>query len=110
MSWEDLVAILEQEVPAGRITTFFELSLCVYGRIGKYSAVRAMLAAARKHGFQELTNRVVTVDGKLAVMPDGSDLQHQQLLSEGIIFTNDGRVDMHKVRHVYLRGLFNRRQ
>jgi len=40
-----------------------------------------------------LTNRVVGADGKLAVLPDGSDQQRQQLLTEEISFTDDGRIN-----------------
>jgi alkylated DNA nucleotide flippase Atl1 len=94
VNWKDLVDALEQQVSAGSITTYFEVSRWAYGKPHLDRPVRSMINCARKKGFQAVTNRVVGFGGKLAILPDGSDQQWQQLLREGVPFTTDGRVDL----------------
>ena len=93
MNWEQLVEILKRRVPAGRVTTYAQVSLWGYGVPNRNQPVRSLLRGAANHGHQPLTNRVVGVDGQLAALPEGSDQQRQQLIAEGVPFTADGRVD-----------------
>ena len=102
MNWKDLVEILEGAVPAGSITTYAEVSRWAYGNTYFDRPIRSMINCARKNGFLTVTNRVVCFDGKLAVMYNGADQQRQQLLIEGLPFTEDGRVDLEKVVPIVL--------
>jgi alkylated DNA nucleotide flippase Atl1 len=103
VNWKDLVDVLERKVSAGNVTTYSEVSNWAYGVPNRNQPVRSLLVGARNHGYQKLTNRVVGADGKLAELPDGSDQQRQQLLCEGVLFDDDGRVDLTKVVPVVLR-------
>jgi alkylated DNA nucleotide flippase Atl1 len=94
VNWKDLVDVLDRQVSVGSITTYSEVSRWAYGKPHWDRPVRSMINCARNKGFQAVTNRVVGFDGKLAILPDGSDQQRQQLLSEGVPFTADGRVDL----------------
>src|SRR5687767_7418178 len=92
MTWKDLVYVLLRSVPAGKITTYGQVSLWAYGVSNRNQPVRSLLTGARNHGHQTLTNRVVRTNGQLADLPDGSDQQKAQLLREGVPFTHDGWV------------------
>lgn len=59
--------------------------------------VRSLLRGAANHGHQRLTNRVVGTHDGIADLPEGQDQQRHQLLSEGVPFTADGRVDFGKI-------------
>jgi alkylated DNA nucleotide flippase Atl1 len=102
MNWKQLVTTLGHHVSAGRVTTYAEVSLWGYGRSNLNQPVRSLLRGAANHGYQQLTNRVVRADGRLADLPEGSDQQRRQLLDEGIPFTTDGRVDFDRISPVAL--------
>ena len=102
VNWKDLVDVLERKVSAGSVTTYSEISSWAYGVPNRNQPVRSLLVGARNHGYQKLTNRVVGADGNLADLPDGSDQQRQQLLSEGISFDDDGRADLAVNRPIVL--------
>ena len=102
MDWKQLVTKLGHHVPAGRVTTYSEVSLWGYGRANLNQPVRSLLRGAANHGHQQLTNRVVRVDGRLADLPEGSDQQRRQLIDEGIPFTTDGSVDFDRISPVTL--------
>ena len=97
MDWRQLVTALGESVPAGSVTTYAEVSLWGYGVQNYNQPVRSLLRGAANHAHQRLTNRVVGTDGRLANLPEGSDQQRQQLLTEGIPFTTDGRVDFDRI-------------
>jgi alkylated DNA nucleotide flippase Atl1 len=97
MDWRQLVTMLGRQVPAGSVTTYAQVSLWGYGVRNYNQPVRSLLRGAANHGHQRLTNRVVGTDGRLADLPEGSDQQRRQLLSEGIPFTPDGRVDFGRI-------------
>ena len=94
VNWRDLVELLERQVPSGRVTTYAEVSSWGYGTPERNQPVRSLLVGARNHGFQELTNRVVRVNGELSDLPAGPGQQRAQLESEGVALTEDGRVDL----------------
>ena len=102
MNWKDLVGLLEQQVSVGSVTTYGEVGRWAYGKSHWDRPVRSMINCARNNGYQAVTNRVVGFGGKLAILPDGSNQQRQQLLSEGVPFTADGRVDLTKIVPVVL--------
>jgi alkylated DNA nucleotide flippase Atl1 len=102
MDWKQLVTVLGHRVPAGRVTTYAQVSLWGYGIHNNNQPVRSLLRGAANHGHQRLTNRVVRTDGRLADLPEGSDQQRRQLLGEGIPFTTDGRVDFDRISPVDL--------
>jgi len=102
MKWPELVAILEVQVTAGRVTTYAEVSTRAYGVRNLNQPVRSLLRGAANHGYLELTNRVVGVSGSLAELPEGREQQRIQLDREGVSFTADGRVDLSRVVPVVL--------
>jgi|SRR5215210_508463 len=102
MTWQQLVNVLERCVPTGSVTTYAEVSLWGYGVSNMNQPVRSLLRGARNHDYQRLTNRVVKVNGELADLPEGPDQQRQQLLTEGVPLTADGRVDFDQISPVEL--------
>jgi alkylated DNA nucleotide flippase Atl1 len=102
MKWQDLVVVLARHVPAGKITTYAEVSEWGYGRRTLNQPVRSLLRGALNNGFGELTNRVVGSDGELADLPEGSEQQRRQLEAEGISFNTAGAVDLRAHRPVVL--------
>jgi alkylated DNA nucleotide flippase Atl1 len=102
MNWQDLVDVLQAQVPAGSVTTYAQVSLLGYKVPNRNHPVRSLLVGARNNMFQHLTNRVVGVEGELADLPDGTGQQRQQLEAEGIPFTADGRVDFTQIAPVPL--------
>jgi alkylated DNA nucleotide flippase Atl1 len=97
VDWRQLAAALDRYVSAGSVTTYAEVSLWGYGTQNYNQPVRSLLRGAANHGHQQLTNRMVRTDGRLADLPEGSDQQRHQLLGEGVPFTADGRVDFTKI-------------
>jgi alkylated DNA nucleotide flippase Atl1 len=97
MDWKQPVTALGHHVPVGDVTTYAQVSLWGYGTHNYNQPVRSLLRGAANHGHQRLTNRVVGTDGRLADFPEGSDQQRHQLLSEGVPFTADGRVDFGRI-------------
>ena len=94
-NWQQLVAVLAAQVPAGRITTWDHVSQRFYGDPRKRCPIKAMLRAAARRGHRELINRVVLPNGALAHFPEAdAEQQQEQLAREGIRFTADGRVDL----------------
>ena len=102
MNWQDLVDMLQPQLPAGSVTTYAQVSLWGYDVPNRNHPVRSLLVGARNNGFQHLTNRVVGVNGELADLPHGPAQQRQQLEAEGIPFTADGRVDFTQILPVAL--------
>lgn len=102
MNWQQLVEVLERQVPAGGLTTYAEVSTWGYCVPNYNQPVRSLLRGAANHGHQRLTNRVVGAEGNLADLPEGADQQRQQLLAEGVPFTADGRVDLDRITPVML--------
>jgi methylated-DNA-protein-cysteine methyltransferase related protein len=102
MNWQQLVDVLDRQVPNGSVTTYAQASLWGYGVSNKNQPVGALLRGARNNGHRPLTNRVVRTNGELANLPDGPDQQKQQLLEEGVPFTADGRVDFGRISPVEL--------
>jgi alkylated DNA nucleotide flippase Atl1 len=94
VTWQQLVVLLAQAVPAGAVTTYAEVSDWAYGRRNLNQPVSALLRGAASHGFTELTNRVVGADGKLASLPGGAAQQEVQLRTEGVPFMGPGQVNM----------------
>ena len=94
ITWQQLVVLLAQAVPAGAITTYAEVSDWAYGRRNLNQPVGALLRGAANHGFTELTNRVVGTDGTFASLPEGTAQQEAQLRAEGVPFIAAGQVDM----------------
>ena len=102
MNWQQLVDILTAHIPAGSITTYAEVSNWAYGVPNRNQPVRSLLVGARNNGHGVLTNRVVGVDGALADLPDGANQQRDQLVAEGVPFTDAGSVDLTAIAPVVL--------
>ncbi len=102
MNWKELVHVLGRRLPAGRVTTYAQVSHWGYGVHNYNQPVRSVLRGAANRSHQRLMNRVVGADGRLADLPEGSDQQRQQLLGEGVPFTTDGRLDFNRISPVDL--------
>ena len=100
IKWEDLLEILKCHVGPGKVTTYADLSVWAYGRPDRSFFIVAMLKAAAKRGYFELTNRVVSNDGGCGAADKMYD-QSAQLRLEGVPFTGD-RVDLEKCPPVRL--------
>ena len=82
MNYADILTKLNAEVPAGKVTTYKELSLWAYEHPNGTQAVVSMLNAAVNESSENalLTNRVVPESGRLAD-PNG---QITQLSKDGV--------------------------
>lgn len=99
---DQLIAILQNNVGPGQVTTYGECSQWVYGHTGGGLAVGQRLEAAAKLGHQVLTNRVVGVDGSCGAA-DQAHGQSAQLRREGVPFIKDkNKVDMRNCPPVVL--------
>ena len=99
-NWEDLAALVEERVPAGKVTRYGDLAQVLCARRDT-QAVGSMLGAWLKRDVDAPTHRVVHDDGSMrnvAGLPD----QRGQLEAEGVSFTPDGRVDFGKCPYVGL--------
>lgn len=108
MQWTELVEILGWYVPLGRVTTYGDVSQWAYGRPDRNQPVRSLLRGAANHGHVILTNRVVAATGDLVDLPEGRAQQLNQLRSEGVAFTPNGKVDFSltlPVSWIELKGL-----
>ncbi len=85
VDWQQLLAILQQRVGAGQVTTYGECSQWAFGHRGGGQSIRAMLEAAARRGNQLWTNRVVFDDGSCGAA-DGAYGQSAQLQAEGVPF------------------------
>lgn len=90
LTWEDLIAELKRSLPAGKVTSYRNLSIWAYGNpYGTRSIVALLRNAVEEHHADALwANRVVTRDGQVHDL-----LQLKQLREEGVP-TIDKRVDM----------------
>lgn len=97
MNYEDVLTKLSAEVPAGKVTTYKELSLWAYGHPTGTQAIVSMLKAAVNENPENaiITNRVIPESGRLAD-PNG---QLAQLSKEGISVV-DGVVSMQDAKVV----------
>jgi alkylated DNA nucleotide flippase Atl1 len=102
MDWQTLAEKLNRKVPPGSVTTYAEVSKWAYGIPNRNQPVRSLLTGAAHHGHVTLTNRVVRVSGELAEIPEGQEQQRAQLVSEGVPFAADGRVDFTRITAVVL--------
>jgi alkylated DNA nucleotide flippase Atl1 len=100
MNWEQLLAVLQERVGAGLVTTYGNCSEWAFGHRCGGQSIRAMLEAAARRGHQEWTNRVVFDDGSLG-RADEAHGQTSQLRGEGIQFQGEG-VDLHRCPPVVL--------
>ena len=104
LCWQDLVNLLSRKVPAGKITTYAEVSMWAYGRPDRNNPVNAMLRGAANHGYKSLTNRVIKSNGELATLPGGNATQRQQLNEEGVMGQNDIKVGFKVLSPVLFLG------
>ena len=94
MIWQDLVAVLSQNVTHGKITTYAEVSEWAFGIRTRNQPVRSLLHGASNNGHRELTNRVIRSNGTFAELPEGVDQQRKQLVSERVLSNAELKVDM----------------
>ena len=104
MKWQDLVEVLAKHVPSGKVTTYADVSEWAYGKRTLNHPVRSMLRGVANNGFLRLTNRVIASDGSLAEIPEGQDQQRAQLVTEGLISSNELVVNLSLHTPVRLLG------
>ncbi|MDA3832864.1 MAG: hypothetical protein PF495_05660 [Spirochaetales bacterium] len=90
MNWEELLAFLQNQVPAGTVTTYGNLSRVFFGGSNAAPAITAMLNGAVNNNSDNCiwTNRVVSSRGQINVPG-----QLEQLQREGIAIGGNGQVD-----------------
>jgi alkylated DNA nucleotide flippase Atl1 len=94
IEWRDVNALLARRVPAGCVTSYKALSQHLYGRM-LIHPLTSLLKACSSNAAVDLSHRVVMEDGALSPeRPGGAPRQTEQLLAEGVTFTQDGRVDL----------------
>jgi alkylated DNA nucleotide flippase Atl1 len=89
MEWKDL-GLLVVNVPRGKVTTYGDISLALYGSSDRGQPVAAMVKKWAREDAKAETHRIVHDDG---VLPDVG-LHREKLQREGVSFTADGRVDL----------------
>jgi alkylated DNA nucleotide flippase Atl1 len=93
MNWDELLAFLQLNVPAGQVTTYGNLSKVFFGGPGSGPAIAANLkgAVGNDPANYPWANRVVNANGEMLV-----DGQSEQLRNEGIPIRQNGTVDFNK--------------
>ncbi|MDR2532013.1 MAG: MGMT family protein [Oscillospiraceae bacterium] len=85
---------LVREIPCGFVSTYGDIALAA----GRPRAARIVGYTLHRNDDPETTpcHRVVFKDGSLAAgyVFGGRDVQREILAKEGVVFTEDGRVDM----------------
>jgi methylated-DNA-protein-cysteine methyltransferase-like protein len=89
--YEDIYSIVRQ-IPCGQVATYGQIAH-ISGRCTARMVGYAM--AALPAGSDVPWQRVINAQGKISPHSDGygTTLQRQLLLSEGIVFGADGRID-----------------
>ena len=101
MNWEELLVILQNDVPAGQVTTYGNLSQRAFDHRNGAQAIVAMLTSAVSANYENRvwTNRVVKANGKIP----GVNGQLSQLQRENIPIQN-GCVDFNRCPSVNFAG------
>ena len=90
----ELIYAVVNQVPAGRVTTYGQVSRMVPGTTAR---IVGYAMAATPEGSSIPWQRVINAQGKISPHGAGfgSAMQHQLLSEEGILFDAAGRVDLH---------------
>jgi methylated-DNA-protein-cysteine methyltransferase-like protein len=85
-------------IPAGKVMTYGQIAACAGSPRGARQIVRILHSLSGKHGLP--WHRVINSKGEIGIRePYHRELQLQQLESEGVTFTSDGRVDLAEYRY-----------
>jgi len=88
----EVVRILK-EIPEGRVVSYGQVARMAGSPRAARQVVRILHTLSEKHGLP--WHRVVNKQGEIAVPDDESrELQRMLLRGEGVLFLEDGRVDL----------------
>ncbi|MEI9937277.1 MAG: cysteine methyltransferase [Pseudomonadota bacterium] len=90
MEWKDLARLVVKSVPRGKVTTYGDLSVALYGTSDRGQPVAAMVKKWAREDPRAETHRIVHDDGAL---PDVG-LHREKLQYEHVPFALDGKVDL----------------
>ena len=88
----EVVQILK-DIPEGRVVTYGQVARMAGSPRAARQVVRILHTMSAKHGLP--WHRVVNAKGEIAVPDEDSrEMQRMLLISEGVAFLPDGRVDL----------------
>ena len=100
-NWHDVAALIEKNVPKGRVARYGDVSHYFYGHRAT-QGIGTMLGAWLNHDpANALTHRVVGEKGSMRTVK-GLANQRKLLEKEGVPFDGEGRVDLVKCKPVIL--------
>lgn len=92
---ERVISII-QSIPAGKVMTYGQIAALAGNPRGARQVVRVLHSMSRKH--QLPWHRVINAKGEIA-LADEMFSQKDRLSSEGILFTNSGKIDLSLYRY-----------
>ena len=93
MAWQELVAVLREQVGEGQVTTYGNCSEWANGHRLGGRGIAAGLRRAAREGCSQLTNRVVSSTGKLGAAVEEYG-QLSQLQREKVPFRAERRINL----------------
>ena len=87
-----------QSIPSGKVMTYGQIAALAGNTRGARQVVRILHSMSQK--FELPWHRIVNAKGEVAINnAEGAFTQKDRLLSEGIILTHSGKVDLVVYRH-----------
>ncbi|MBN2353637.1 MAG: MGMT family protein [Spirochaetales bacterium] len=94
-TFHQAVIDLVKNIPRGRVATYGRIAALVGSPRAARQVVRTLHSSSAKEGLS--WHRVVNAQGRIALPPgEGGELQRAMLEKEGIVFSEDGGIDLHR--------------
>ncbi|MFL2099609.1 MGMT family protein [Desemzia sp. FAM 23991] len=94
---ERVVRII-RSIPTGKVMTYGQIAALAGNPRGARQVVRILHSMSQKHDLP--WHRIINAKGEIAIKDEvGSFTQKDRLLSEGIMLTRSGKVDLTRYRH-----------
>jgi methylated-DNA-protein-cysteine methyltransferase-like protein len=95
-SFTDRIVAVIRSIPAGRVATYGQVAAMAGDRRATRQVVWALRSLSDKEGLP--WHRVINSKGAISLTGEGCDVQRRALETEGIRFTDDGRIPLELYR------------
>lgn len=95
----DRVVRMIQQIPPGRVMTYGQVAAAAGNPRGARQIARVLHSMSAKHDLP--WHRIINAQGGISTPTDREDkgsLQQELLEAEGVVFSNDRKVDLNKYR------------